>query len=176
MHSAKSQRSVLTILWLALLASIGLYVAVAYLAVPAPGEDAELPEAIAIVLTIAAVVAAAMSFWLPRFLLSDATLRRHMSQDSADLPPADAPADAPAGQEPASDHDRRLCAAATLYFVPWVVGAVLAESVAIYGLVLAFLAQSPELMLPYAAAAAAILLIKRPRYDALLRRAAALAR
>jgi hypothetical protein len=166
----RPRRRVMTIIWGALLASVAIYVVVAYMA--SPEAAGEVPEAMILGVTAAALAAGAASLFVPSRLLPEATLREHMQAESLDLTrhalnPQTGKVDPAqlARLQKLSEEEQRLVTATTFYLTPWIVGAALAEAVAIFGLVLAFVTGEPGAALPFAGAAAALLAIKRPRFD-----------
>jgi hypothetical protein len=162
----EAQQRVLTILWLALLGSIGIYTAVAYIVAPAMEPAAEDATVLVIVLSVVAVFTAIASMVVPRKLLPDETLLRHMrSNERASKPNAKL-----------SEHEQRLARVRGLYMVPWLVGAVLAEAVALFGFVLTLLTANPALVIPFAIIGGVLLVLRRPNVVAFIERADTLSR
>jgi hypothetical protein len=137
----------------------------------------DIADPIFIVLAMGALITAGLALALPAMLLSDHTLRRHVRADPAR--PASAAADPP-GQlsdaqreafEKLGDRERRLACAANLYFAPWLVGAGLAGVVPLYGLAIAIHGQPPAVILVVAVISAFLLVLRRPKLNAHLRRA-----
>jgi hypothetical protein len=179
----RPKRRLMTIIWAALLASVGLYVIVAYVASPSPEEVGEVPDATALGLTIAAVAAGAASLILPSRLLPKARLREHMQAENLDL--ARHARNPQTGKVDSAQLERlqrlpvdeqRLVTATSFFFTPWIVGAALAEAVTIFGLVLAFLTGQAGSVLPFAGASAVLLAMMRPRFEAYFLRLERLAR
>ena len=154
--NVSSQRKTMTIVWFALLATVGIYVVIGYVLSAQREGASELTDSVLMVLGAMAVGSAALSFYLPKLLLANQDVRERIARvgRAAEAAPA--------------EREARLEELAKVYFTPWVVGAALAESVAIFGLVAAFLSGSGDLMLPFALVSLAILLVKRPRVETLL--------
>lgn len=153
------------VIWGAFLAAPLLYVYVAYNVSPTEG-DRELDDLLFLVLTAFSSVSAAAAIALPRAALTDKKLRGHARSLEFESRQDDA----------SSAEERRVSALAQIWFTPWLIAVALAEAVVIYGLVLAFMADRPVLILPYAATTILVLVFKKPRLEPLLRRAEALAR
>jgi hypothetical protein len=156
----RSQQQVLTILWAALIASAAIYVVVSFLV--APAEVPEAPQELVIVLGIVAVAVAIASMVMPRKLLPDNAVRGRMQ--------AKRPA-AVGAHKRLSEREQRLASVAGLYMAPWLVGMVLAEAVAIFGLVLVFITGDPNMVIPFAVVGAALMLLKRPNVSAFVEHA-----
>ena len=151
--SIASRNKVFTILWLALLASVGIYAVIAFSVIPgseaAPPDDA---DTMTIIFGVVAMSTASASMVLPKVLLSDDKLKAHL-------------------QNEAGSAEERLESIGALYFPAWLIGVALAESVAIFGLVLAFVMDDPRFMVPFAVVAALLIVVKRPNLAAVIERA-----
>jgi hypothetical protein len=154
------QQRVLTILWAALLASVGIYLVVAYVVAEQMEPATEDSGTLVIAMAIAAVASAIASMVLPGKLLSDGALRRHLR--SARPAP---------GKAESSGREQRLARAGGLYMVPWLLGVILAEGIAVLGLGLVILTGEPSLMIPFAIVAAALIVSKRPNLRGFMDRA-----
>jgi hypothetical protein len=154
------QQRVLTILWAALLASVGLYLGLAYVVTGGMDSATDEPAVLVIAMSIAAVTTAIASLILPRKLLSDDMLRQHLRSAN----PASSKAES-------SGREHRSARARGLYMVPWLFGVMLAEAVALFGFVLAFMTGEPALMIPFAIVAAALIAYERPDVPAFIDRA-----
>ena len=141
------------------------------------GQKLDLADPIFVVLVLGAFCTVALALALPRLLLTDATLRRHVRADPES--PASAAADSPfpltearrEAFEALIDRERRLARAANLHLAPWLVGAGLAGTLPLYGLALAIHGHPPALSLALAAVSAALLILRRPKLSAHLARA-----
>jgi hypothetical protein len=161
----RAQRFTLTALWLALFASIGIYVAVAFIVTGGAEPTDETPQEVVVILGIVALTAAIASELLPRRLLSDDALRTHMRAKGEGTNDANAKL---------SEREQRIASVSALYMAPWLVGVALAETVAIVGLVLALVTMDTNLMFPFVGVAAVLMLFKRPDIEAFVERAKAL--
>lgn len=128
------QLAVPRILWAALFFSTLIYVAVLELR-PAPGEPRW--EALVFPLLFAGATTAGASLLAPRIMKS----RRPSERTSPDAASKDAPG---------------------AYLVALIVALALAESVAIFGLVLGFLGAPPSVVMPFFAVAWVLMIIRFP--------------
>jgi hypothetical protein len=175
---------VTTMMWVALMASVVMYVVVAQVAIGS--MEHELPpmgQEVILALIAVAAVCAVLSLVLPGKLLSDARLRERMEGEGFD--PAqylknpqtgavDQARVAKVRELPALE--QRLATLPPLYFTPWLMGMIMAETVAIVGFALAFLTQDVEWMFLFAVVSLVLLALRRPSFDALFDRATRLAR
>jgi hypothetical protein len=163
------------ILWIALTATIVVYLAVAY---AVAGEPRPLAPGLEMALAFASMGVAAFSLATPRVLLSDERLDRYLAEEPSSSPLATRPRTGQvdpvllARVERLPAAERRLLGLAQLFFVPFVVRLVLNESIAMLGLVIALVSSQPGRMLPYAGAAIVLNLLTSPSLDPLLERAA----
>ena len=133
------QLTVPRILWAALLGSTLIYVAVLELAAKS-GEPHW--EFLMLPLSTGAVTTAAASLAVPRIMV-----RRHRSGRDRD--------------------DSSLPEAAGAYLIALIVALALAESVAIFGLVLGLLGAPPKVVMPFFAVAWVLMLIRFPSQEKL---------
>jgi hypothetical protein len=168
-RSLETQR---TVVWLALLAAIPLYVFVTYVQFgPMTWKSGVFSHPFAIPLAVLAVIAAVAARVLPPMLLPKDRVLELLTRDPH---PPDVARDPRTG---AVDSDRlsriralppeeqRLLAVAQASFGPFIVRLALHESIALYGLVLAFLSKESLPIVPFAAAALLLNLTVSPRLD-----------
>jgi hypothetical protein len=155
-----ARQRVPTILWAALLGSVGIYLVLAYVVAGQIEPATDDPGTLLIAMSIAAVTSAIASMILPGKLLSDDALRQHLRSAR----PA-------SGKAESSEPEQRVARAAGLYMVPWLLGVMLAEGVALLGLVLVIMTGEPSLMIPFAIVGAALIAIKRPNLGSFIDRA-----
>ena len=178
----QSTARILWILWFAMTAAIWLYVAVAFF-IAGSGTRPATPEPM--LSWVFAGLAAAMSvasLLLPRLLGSDERLRAAL-EAPVDLQglardPRTGKADPERLQrlERLSAVEQKLLAVPGFVFLPTVLSLALSETVAIFGLVLAFLTRSFDVILPFAIAATVLNLLLRPSLEPVLERASRLVR
>ncbi|MBK8167546.1 MAG: hypothetical protein IPK64_16500 [bacterium] len=155
----------LNVLWGAFLAATVFYVGVAMFAIgdaePTAGatEPAVDPWILTAVLAMAAAVAAAGSFLVPRLLLPAQGKPRLKIDGSRQK--ATAAETAAAAHLPESE--RALLGLLPAYQVTMVVTWALRESVAVFGVIAAVVTRQPASVVPFAVAAFALLALARPR-------------
>ncbi len=169
-------RFIMTILWAALIASVGIHVLAAYLATQ--GQPAvAIAEPVWVVMSLCAAGAAVASLLVPRWSPSNERILRVMRKDIDLRELATNPQSRILdesrleGLRSLSEHEQRLVGLTRMYFTPFILGMALSEAVAIFGLVLAILGRSPENMLPFAAAAILLMVTKYPNFNSLFERA-----
>jgi hypothetical protein len=174
----------LTVMWAGLLSSVVMYVIVAWVVIgDASDERVPIGQELILGLGAAAVLCAVFSRVLPTLLLSDERLRERMQAEDFDVRkylvnPQMGKVDQ-ARVDKASrlpELEQRLATLPSLHFAPWVMGAAMAEAVAVYGFVLALVTRDLQWMFPFAAASFVLLALKRPSFDALMDRARRFAR
>lgn len=139
-------------IWTMLLGSIALYVGVA-LFVDSGQRDPAMAAQLALPLAVLAAGAAAASLWLPQIQYTRA-LRSAVEAASWETTQG-------RFAEPDVVRER----AATLFMTPFIVGAALSESVAIYGLILALLGAPPLHWAPFFVASAVLFVLRIPSAD-----------
>jgi len=142
------------IIWIALMASIALYVVVAFVVVKEP--RASDSGSLGMPLAAIAMATAGASLALRHGSLSDAALVRALAKP---LPEGQVYAVKARGLPAA---ERRLLAAAVHMQTALIPCLALNEAIAIFGLVLAFQSGRPEMSLPFAAAALALDVLLAP--------------
>lgn len=154
-------------LWAMLTLSILLYAGVAYLAAPAAPDTSSGDTLRPILFVVAAGLAATSMLVFRR-------RRTQPAPGSTASPGADAPDNAllRVQMENLPPEERRALSHVARGFTTWIVCLVLNETIAILGLVLAFLAGGPDDVVPFAALAILLNLMMRP--DARRRAASAL--
>ena len=168
-------------LWATLTASLLVYLAVAYVAAR-PEEAREIPANMTLALALVACVVAALAYRIPAVLLSDGKLRTLMTPEPSPEELAKNPQTGRADPERQREiealpaHEQRLLRLPAAAFVPFIVRLVLNESIGIFGLVLSFLSQRFEPVLPFVLAAIVLNLLARPNLRGLLERSAHLVR
>ena len=159
---------VLWILWGAMTLSIAIYVVVAYVATQQEGTavDPAVLGTMQTAMTGVGVAAALASVLLRLFGASDARIRARLTSGAAR-------SETPEGLDEAG---ARLLTLAPWYFPMFVVQLAINESVAIFGLVLAFMGRDGALILPFAVAAVVLNFMAFPRLHAIVRRGAEILR
>lgn len=167
---------ILTIIWFVLVASVAIYVLTCFIITQ--GQDPRPVDApVLYVMIAAACIAGAASWMAPGFLLSNERIRKHMRGDVDLEALATSPQthvldeDRLARLGELSEIDQRLVSLPRLYFVPFVIGIALAESVAIFGMVLTILTANGTYVVPFAIASVALMLLRFPRLEPLFDRA-----
>ena len=172
-------RFILTILWFAMTASVVIYVGVCF-AITQGQEPWPIEATVLYVMIAAACSTGAASWIVPGLMLSNERIRKHMRGDVDLEEMATNPQtrkldeDRLARLRELSDLDKRLAGLPAMYFAPFIVGIALAESVAIFGLVLTFLSKDMTYIVPFAIAAIALMLLRYPRLEPLFDRASKL--
>lgn len=171
-HVRSMQKTALMI-YLALFASLAIYVVVAFVVMDGDAQIESVAEPLPMALGFAAFCSGTASILVPRLLRSDAMLRRVL--DAA--PNLERLA---TGADGRTDPDRlralqslddsslRLLAISQRWMPTQILGCALAESVAICGLVLALITHQPKQIVPFAIAAAGLMANHFPRLPALI--------
>lgn len=157
------------VIWVGLTAPIVVYVVVAFL-VTDPAASAQEPLlALQAVLIVVALIAGTVSLLLPRFLLSDERLQRVLRDDPALEDLARDPQTGKVDEErrrkieALSTQERKLLRLPPVYLTQLIIRLALTETVAIMGLVLAIISNSPQLVVPFAALALVLNLSSLPK-------------
>lgn len=168
------------VIWIAFLGTILLYVAVAYafFGEAGIGFNALGLSPLTIVCVALAVAAAVLAPTMPRLIAPDSRLRQLINQTPEALA-TDPRTGAVFENRLAkirmlSADERRLYALVNAGFVPFVVRLAFNESIALYGLVLAFTAKSFVALWPFAVVSFALNLMVPSLMDSALSRAASL--
>ena len=178
----KPTQFIMTILWVALLLSVFVYIVIGFL-VTSGNEPRALDGVMVVVLAACAVGCAGASFIVPQMMFSPERIRKHMRSNEVDL---EAVAKNPQTQsidedklaklESMSEIEQRLVGLPALYFAPFILGLALLESVGIFGLILTFLSQDVTYVIPFSGAAIVLMILRRPRLEAIFERAERLSR
>lgn len=170
---------VLKLMWLALTASIFLYVLASWMSIGAGAAEWRGTSAagpMPIVLGVLALSDAALSFYAYTFLLAPTRLAKRLAKNTSPEKIATnretgvvdpARADRIRALDP---QEQPLAALPAKLFAPYIIVWSLNESVAIFGLVLAFTTDTVYFILPFAAVAVLLNLAMYPRIDALAER------
>ena len=134
----------LRIIWGALLFSVALYVGLAFFVQLPPAAAGAPQQPFELIFAVAALGSLGASYFVPQLLIKQLA-----------KPPTDAPLD-----------EKKL---ARLLMTPWIVRLALCESVAVLGLMLAFVSQQPMKIVPFAALSALAMLTAMPTETALRR-------
>lgn len=177
-HVRSVQQKALLI-YCALFASLAIYVVVAFLVMDGAATPGSAGENLRIPLTLAAISTGGASILLPRFLRSDAMLRRVLDAQPnlarlATNTDGRTDPDRLRALQTFDDASLRLMAIAQRWMPMQILGCALAESVAIFGLVLALITQQPTQIVPFAIAAAILMGSHFPRLPALIAHASEL--
>ena len=124
------------VIWLAYIGAVPLYLCVAYMLF---GARAGISNPLTIPFVIICLLTAALAPYMPRQLLPDSRLRELLNRQY--------PPDATLSLE-----EQRLLAIVSVFFVPFIVRLAFNESIALYGLVLAFSSRSVAVLVPFAIA------------------------
>jgi hypothetical protein len=165
-----SFRTTVRILHLAMLGSVVLYGVVAFVAF-GQAEPGEPPEGLLLALIAASMAALAASQWLPGLIASDTVVLNAMRRGDPNKP-LDGPTtvtgvDSERRLPPSQMHP--LMAGASVMFPGFILRIVLIEAVAVFGLVLALLAQNPVYYLGFGAAAFVFIALARFDEERLVR-------
>lgn len=173
----KPTQFIMTILWAALLASVFIYIVVGFF-ITGDREPTELDGTLVVIMAVCALGAGGASFILPQMMFSPERIRKHMRETEPDL---EALAKDPQTQQVDEDKleslktlsevEQRLVGLPALYFAPFILGLALAESVAIFGLMLTFMGGDMTYMLPFCGAAIVLMIMRYPRLDPIFDRA-----
>ncbi len=159
----KPMETVHRVIWLVYIATVPIYVCLAYVFFARTAPGATRPEGISftIPVVILALLTAVLAPYVPRQLLSDSRLRQVLNR----------PTDPKATISP---DEQRLLALVPMFFVGFIIRLAFNEAVALYGLVLAFGSHSFVVILPFAIASLALNLMVPFPLDSALARAASL--
>lgn len=168
------------VIWIAFLGTIVAYVAVAYafFGKTGAGVDAISLNPLTIFCVTLSLAMAVLAPIIPRMMASDSRLRQVI-----DRPPEALATDPKSGTvseqrlakiKMLSVEERRLVALVSSGFVPFVVRLAFNESIALYGLVLAFNSKSFVVLLPFAVVSFVLNLMVPSLTDSALSRAASL--
>jgi hypothetical protein len=124
------------VIWLVYIAIVPFYLCVAYML---SGPTAEISNPLTIPFAIISLLTATLAPYMPRQILPDSRLRELLNRQY--------PPDATLSLE-----EQRLLAIVSVFFVPFIVRLAFNESIALYGLVLAFGSRSFAVLVPFAIA------------------------
>ncbi|HEY6301182.1 MAG TPA: hypothetical protein VIW95_16200 [Candidatus Binatus sp.] len=177
----KPTETAMRVLRLAFLAMVPIYVCIAYQTF---GRDAPgvMPQSnpLTIPLAVLSLVAAALAPYAPRLLLSDSRLRELLDRQpdpetlARDRRTGKVDKDRLARIKTLSPDEQRLLALVPAFFAGFIVRLAFNESIALYGLVLAFISRSFVALLPFAVVSLALNLMVSPALDSELQRVAGL--
>lgn len=157
---ANASIQTLRILWGAIFAATLLFLGVGLFSAQ-PSET--YPATLGIVLAVAAMASAGASLLLPPFLLRQALGRAEVEVVEEPDPDADSLyRDQVSTRRVFADPDAARSRAMQLFYTPFILGCALAESVAIYGLVLLFLGAPRAQALPFFVISWVLLLTRVP--------------
>jgi hypothetical protein len=158
----------LTLIWVALMLACAVYAAVAFLVVDRP-LGAELAQRarslLDLIFPAAAVLLASGALLYQRAALSESAIGERLNRPrGVSVSNIVAPEMAEAEEEPRSARreDHRLLELVPVYLQAKIVTWALIETIAILGLVLAFVRGTPLTTMPYAGVAIVLLILTRP--------------
>lgn len=161
---ARIQLKLMKYIWFAFVVSIILYIGIVFLiGSPEPGQEPKSSPLLHIFL-IAATVAGFLSRYFPKKL--DLMAQNQLAE--AQHTGGDIPIPPGLGGAELDDYskmnfsEQKLIYSARTLLVSRIVGWALAESVAIFGFLLAFLTQKPLAIVPFATASFVLFLLSRP--------------
>jgi hypothetical protein len=158
----------LSLIWVALLLACVVYAAVAFVAVDRPlvaGLEQRTRSLLDLIFPVAAVLLASVALLYQRAALSASAVAgkfdrpQGVSVSNIVAPKAVDPGEEP---QPAQREESRLLALVPVYVTGKIVTWALIETIALLGLVLAFLRGTPLTAMPYAGVAMILLVLTRP--------------
>ncbi len=180
-HLSTTQRTTL-IIYAGLFMSLVTYVVVAFVLSSAPGDlPPPATSSISAPLTLAAIVAGGTSVLLPRWLLSDANIKLAMDKPIlferfARRPDGSTDPERLRALQLLDPASAKPLLAAQRWTLSVILGAALADAVAICGLILTIISRDPSRIFPFVAAAALLTVSHFPRLAPVIERAKQLQR